>query len=151
MLLTEEENDGIIVEDRDRDISETESHRWLIGKLFTKRIFNKEATIATMKIIWKLAKTVEIMVLGENLFLLNFFMLADKNKVLDGAPWSFDKHLFMLHDYEAGLKLEDYIFSNLTMWVRVYDLPLEMRNHLMAMKIGWKIGNLIAMDACLET
>ncbi|XVF09880.1 hypothetical protein REPUB_Repub07fG0135200 [Reevesia pubescens] len=76
--------------------------------------------------------------------------LSRQKEVMDGALWAFDKHLLLLEEYEPSLKLEEYQFSKVALWVRVYDLSLGIRNQTMATKIGWKVGNLLAIDASLD-
>ncbi|XVF30555.1 hypothetical protein REPUB_Repub16aG0068100 [Reevesia pubescens] len=110
-----------------------------------------ETLVATLKIISKLAKEVVIQIIEENLFLFKYQTRADKNRVLEGAPWSFDKHLIVLQEYDMNLRPNGYTFTKSSFWIRIYDLLLGMRNQAMAEKIGWKIGTLQATDTAMET
>ncbi|XVF12151.1 hypothetical protein REPUB_Repub08aG0089600 [Reevesia pubescens] len=112
LQLIEEEQDGIIwggfVEKEYKD----EGDKWLVGKVKTSSPFNKEAMVSTMKIIWKLVKMVEIQMLEDNLFLFKFSSVVDKNRVLEGALWSFDKHILVLKEYVAVLRPDEHVFLN---------------------------------------
>ncbi|XVF20497.1 hypothetical protein REPUB_Repub12eG0005600 [Reevesia pubescens] len=150
MNLMVEKQDGLKLEEDDELRSIEKGRCWLVGRLHTKRHFNNDYFMATMKIVWRLSKEVTILPLEANLFLFKFKNMANKKWVLDGALWSFDKQLLLFQDDKIELKPEDYQFTTFAIWVRIYDLPLGMRNQKMAIKLGWKIGNLIAIDSCLE-
>lgn len=68
----------------------------LVGKLHSKRIIRKTVIQTTMNKIWKLSQSCTFHVISENLFLLQFSSVEDKNKVLKGTPWLFDVYLFSL-------------------------------------------------------
>ncbi|XVF67325.1 hypothetical protein PTKIN_Ptkin10aG0112000 [Pterospermum kingtungense] len=147
--LIEEEKDNIRTEDDSIDNTTTLTKNWLVGKLHTNRPFNKTALMGTMKVIWKLMDEVEITALEENLFLFKFSGSKDKERVLEGAPWSFDKHMLLFQDFKGELKPEEYVFNTAHIWIRIYELPLGMRNKNTRIRIEGKLGRLIAMDESL--
>ncbi|XVF69937.1 hypothetical protein PTKIN_Ptkin11bG0121000 [Pterospermum kingtungense] len=150
LKLTEEENDGIEPSEGNCSSDRSDEQMWLVGKLHTKRSFNKDALMGMLKQIWKLIKPVDIVCLEENFFLLKFSLAAEMNRVLDGSPWAFDKQLIMLKEFNDKLKPSEYMFNTASFWVRVYELPLGLRNQENAVRIGNKIGVLKVVDASLE-
>ncbi|XVF50764.1 hypothetical protein PTKIN_Ptkin04bG0129700 [Pterospermum kingtungense] len=82
----------------------------------------------TMKTIWKLMREVQIMAIEDNLFLFKFQEENDKERVLEGAPWSFDKQMLLFHEFRGELRPEEYTFKTATFSLRVYELPHGMRN-----------------------
>ena len=74
-----------------------------------------------------------------NLFLFKFANRKDKNRVLDGAFWSFDKQLLAFKDYDGDLCTFDYVFDKTSLWIQVHGLPLKMMNISIAEKIGRKL------------
>ncbi|XVF82847.1 hypothetical protein PTKIN_Ptkin16aG0083300 [Pterospermum kingtungense] len=50
------------------------------------------------------------MALEENFFLFKFQDVKDKERVLHGVPWTFDKQLILFHGYRGELRLEEYSF-----------------------------------------
>ncbi|XVE91778.1 hypothetical protein REPUB_Repub01dG0041200 [Reevesia pubescens] len=56
----------------------------------------------------------------------------------------------MLQAYTTELRSEEYVISTTPIWVHVYDLSLGLRNQEIAMHIGWKHGNLLAVDTTLD-
>ncbi|XWS60811.1 hypothetical protein CRYUN_Cryun07bG0069500 [Craigia yunnanensis] len=79
-----------------------------------------------------------------------FASKSDKHRILDGSPWSFDKHLLVLKDYDGNLRPTNYVFDSATFWIRVYGLPLKMMNQGMAERIGGKLGILKGVDTSTE-
>ena len=72
LTLTEEEKDQVDTEGVLTTGNLTEEGNWLMAKLITRRSFNKKALLSTMKIIWRLSKDAESLVLDDNLFLFKF-------------------------------------------------------------------------------
>ncbi|XVF47816.1 hypothetical protein PTKIN_Ptkin03bG0141300 [Pterospermum kingtungense] len=120
-----------------------------MGKLLTRRPFNKEAFMETMKAIWKITNEVEIMAIEENLFLFKFQGARDKERVLEGAPWSFDKSLLLFQEFNGALRPDEYVFDKATFWVRIYGLLLGMMNKTIGARIGESLGRLIKADKSL--
>lgn len=108
LKLTEEEENIVIEINRNE---EEEGRSWLVGKLHTEKPFSKNALKATMKLIWKLSRDVDIMDLENDLFLFKFENEIDKGRVLDGAPWTFDKLLLMLQEFNGDSWPEEYVFK----------------------------------------
>ncbi|XVF60617.1 hypothetical protein PTKIN_Ptkin08bG0062400 [Pterospermum kingtungense] len=90
LCLTEEGDDDILNVDESPINQNEESKHWLVGKLMTTRPFNKESMMATLK----------------------FQGGRDKARILEGAPWSFDKHLLLLHKYMGDWRPDDYEFKH---------------------------------------
>ncbi|XVF80757.1 hypothetical protein PTKIN_Ptkin15bG0100900 [Pterospermum kingtungense] len=149
LKLTDKEDDNIETGEIMENGSIEGCNNWLVGKLLTHQPFNKEAMIGTMKAIWKLHKEVNILAIEENLFIFKFQGERDKNRILKGAPWSFDKHLLLLNGFEGELHPEQYVFKNAQFWIRIYDMPLGMRTKGTTKKIGRKIRRLLTIDESL--
>lgn len=84
--------------------------------------------------------------LENDLFLFKFENEIDKGRVLDGAPWTFDKLLLMLQEFNGDSWPEEYVFKYVPFWIRVYDLPLGLRNKHMGERIVQSLGKLVAVD-----
>ena len=55
-----------------------------------------------LRMLWKPNKGVRISELEEELFLVEFSDEKDKKKVLDMCPWSYEKQLVLIQDFEAS-------------------------------------------------
>ncbi|XVF33823.1 hypothetical protein REPUB_Repub18cG0004200 [Reevesia pubescens] len=58
----------------------------MVGKLLTNRPFNKEATLSTFRVVWRLAKELVIISLYDNLFLFKFGSKTDKSRFWMALP-----------------------------------------------------------------
>ncbi|XVF44388.1 hypothetical protein PTKIN_Ptkin02bG0115800 [Pterospermum kingtungense] len=101
----------------------------------TNQPFNKEAMMGTMKIIWKLSREVTITAIRDNLFLFKFHNRKGKEKVIEGVPWSFNKYIFLFHDFKGELRPLKYVFQYAIFWLRIYDLPLGLRKKAIGEKL----------------
>ncbi|MBA0615718.1 hypothetical protein Godav_015832, partial [Gossypium davidsonii] len=57
---------------------------------------------STMANLWHLVKGVQIRDLGEKRYLFKFFHIIDMERVINGAPWTFNNHLLILHKLKGG-------------------------------------------------
>ncbi|XVE86170.1 hypothetical protein DITRI_Ditri18aG0014400 [Diplodiscus trichospermus] len=55
----------------------------------------------------------------------------------------------IFQEFDGNLRPEEYMFSTALFWVRVYDLPLGMRNKEMGLRIGQRLVNLLSVDESL--
>ncbi|KAL0421071.1 UNVERIFIED_CONTAM: hypothetical protein Slati_3130000 [Sesamum latifolium] len=82
----------------------------------------------------------EITQLSEQRLLLRFNHIIDKQRALDGCPWSFEKHILILNTI---LENENPMQVNLQccdFFVHIHDLPLNMMNVGVATLLGNRIG-----------
>ena len=56
-----------------------------------------------MRMLWKPNKGVQISEIEEDLFLVEFGDGKDKKKLLDMCPWSYEKQLFLIQEFEGEL------------------------------------------------
>lgn len=148
LRLTEDE-EVVIGDNTDEDNSSGIKDRIslsLLGKLLTVKPFNVEAMKRTLLSIWSLKNSVVIRMVETNLFVLQFFCEKDKNRVLDGCPWSFDGKILLLKELKEEEQPSEVKFSNSPFWVRLMDVPFGKRNASFASIIGEKLGGFIKFD-----
>uniref|UniRef100_A0A7N2MKJ4 DUF4283 domain-containing protein n=1 Tax=Quercus lobata TaxID=97700 RepID=A0A7N2MKJ4_QUELO len=97
--------------------------------------------------IWKPNKGVEINELEEDLFLVEFGDERDKKKVLDMCPWSYEKQLVLLQDFEGELTPKEMELKWSPFWVQIFNLPRDMsRIRGIQNKINFTQGIIIPSD-----
>jgi hypothetical protein len=84
---------------------------------------------------------------GENLFVAEFGCKADRDRVLEGAPWVVGKNGVILKIYDADLKPLQYDFSRMPIWARIMNTPMGIMNKLWAERLAVNIGNFVCVDA----
>lgn len=101
LTLTELEQEELLVEMSPLDEVLSRGNQCLVIKLCTRCPFNKEAFKAMLRKIWQLAELIYFHKLGFNLLLAEFEDNLDKNRVLCDSPWSFDRNLILLQDFDG--------------------------------------------------
>lgn len=146
LILTEEESVLVVTTGLIVDSDPSVQARRMVGKLITKRPFQKGSMMTLFKNVWRLSRPVEISTMDDNLFLFKFANLRDKERVIDVGPWSFDNQMLVVQDYDGDLRPSDYKFERALVWTKVYGLPMNLLNMDVAGKIGNKIGKLVMVD-----
>ena len=90
-----------------------------MGKIWTGRNINANAFMTTIKNVWQPKHGLDISNIGKNMFVFQFYHWKDKHRVLDGQPWHFNRHAFLLGEIDGNIKPSDMELFELPMWVRV--------------------------------
>lgn len=85
--------------------------------------------------------------MGDNKFLVEFQHLGDKEKVLKGRSWVFDRNLVNLQEFDGSLSTQDIQFTYKPLWIHMHNIPMEAMTHDIGSMIGSSIGKVISMDA----
>ena len=96
----------------------------LPAKFLTRRALNMEAIARTFKLLWKTGKGFEIRVMGDHKVLFAFPEESDIDKVLQGEPWTFDRHLVALQRMERSDAIRSLGFNSTSFSVQVHNLPV---------------------------
>ena len=48
----------------------------------------------------------------------------ETKKILEGEPWSFNKHLVMIQRYDHTILVRDLVFDCVSLWVQVHDIQI---------------------------
>ncbi|KAK9714428.1 hypothetical protein RND81_06G093500 [Saponaria officinalis] len=89
----------------------------LIGKLWTNRAIKPKIVIDMMKNLWSLKGRLDanLMDLNEKTFMFRFSDAWDKEKILEGQPWHFEKFVWCFNELMPYEKLSE---------VPLYHVPL---------------------------
>ena len=146
-IADEDDENTVVMQSSQLTETTAKAELCLVGQLLTKRPFNTEAMRSTLLSLWKPTKGMQFYVIGDNTFLFQFNHVVDKRRVLLHAPWSFDKSLVLLQDFDPLLQLSGLTFTYSSFWVHVYNLPLvSMTKEVGGEVIGNKIGRWMDMD-----
>lgn len=115
----------------------------LILKLFTDEFYNKDALESLLINLWKPIRIVSIKDMGYDIFMVIFTATEDKEKVWCHSPWSFDKKLVLLNDFDGELQPSKIQMS---FWVRIYDLPFHSMSGTIGHFIGQSISEVESID-----
>ena len=79
----------------------------LAAKFLTKRALNVEAIAKNFTPIWRMKNGFRVTKESDHVVLFTFDNQNDMERVLNTEPWSFDKHLMVLHRYDKDLDILD--------------------------------------------
>lgn len=111
LTLSGEEDKTITLGEKLSEEDQSKEQRSLLGKVCTDRTIGKEILKVTMGKIWRISKPEVIHEVEKNMFTITFDTESDKLRVLDGRPWLFDNHLFILKQLDSLLQPKAHAFN----------------------------------------
>ncbi|KAI5018022.1 hypothetical protein ZWY2020_042910 [Hordeum vulgare] len=117
-----------------------------VGKLFSEKLVHAVIIGHTMGRIWCPIKGLRCSKLEENIFMFTFKQASGWRRALEDGPWWFDKELLMMEDFDPDKTVDEYEFSIIPMWIRVYGLPLGSMNRAMGERIGKDFTETLDVD-----
>lgn len=77
-----------------------------------------------MRNIWKPAKNLIVDVVDDNCLLFKFRGKGDRDQVMEGRPWLFDKQVLLHEEVDLSAQLRKMVIETTPFWIRLYDLPI---------------------------
>ena len=112
----------------------------IAAKFLTQRALNVDAVGRTFKPLWRAIKGFTIKNMGNHILLFVFENQEYVNRVLLSEPWTFDKHLVVVHKYERNTPIQDFSFNKTSFWVQVYDIPISYMTKEVAKDLCSSVG-----------
>lgn len=103
LKFTEEEDIRIVLDNRSMKAARDMGKCCAIMKILTQRSIYLDALRKNLRMLWKTNKGVRISELEEEVFLVEFGDEKDKKKVMDMCPWSYEKQLVIIQEFEGAL------------------------------------------------
>jgi hypothetical protein len=85
--------------------------------------------------------------LGNNLFIVVFNDVMDRDIVMMNGPWAFDKNLVMMRPFDGNQTIQDVQLTEASFWIQISELPLKGMNEEVAVLVGRGLGVLEEIDA----
>ena len=96
----------------------------LVEKILLARSVHTEGIKIALTQVWKTTKEMKIESLGNNIFLFKFGLEADKQKVMAGGPWHFDRVLIVLKEPSGIGNMRKEEFTHAAFWVQIHNVPI---------------------------
>lgn len=103
-----------------------------------------------MRGVWRLQGKVHFKELGHIMFLIIFNETLHVQRVEEGPPWTFDKKLFCLKEYDGSLTTNLVKFCREPILVQMHNIPFTMINRYYGEILGKAIGEIIEVDVDKE-
>lgn len=128
------------------NLGQTRLSSSLVSKLFSSKAVNRKTFRKHMPKILQASKHIEIEVVGDNIFLSDFNLVADKRRVLAQGPWNFFKNLVLFKEPEGLEKPSEISFEEFQVWVRLHNLSLAFMHPDILRNVGGQLGQVIEVD-----
>ena len=116
---------------------------FIVARFFTGRTISVEAIARTFKLVWHTKKGFEVRDMGNHRVMFVFTNEEDVVRVMQGEPWSFDKHLVALKRVEKNTSIQYVIFDRTSFWIQVHDIPIRSTSMDMALEIVSLAGEVV--------
>jgi len=139
LKLTAEESDALEIAD---DVEEglATSSCAIIGKVLSQGILHIQTIMSALRPAWGNPKGLNATSVGDNLFIAEFSSIQDKDRVLDGSPWTVGNRAVLVQDFDANLRPTDINLNHLSIWVRILNLPFGLMNKIWGEELAGMLG-----------
>uniref|UniRef100_A0A2N9GDB5 Reverse transcriptase domain-containing protein n=1 Tax=Fagus sylvatica TaxID=28930 RepID=A0A2N9GDB5_FAGSY len=120
----------------------TQPKSFLAAKFLTRRVLNVESVARTLKALWRTDHGFTIRDMNDNKLVFVFDDDADRERVMLGEPWAYDKYLIILQRIEEDEAIEEVIFTETSFWVQLHGIPVRRMNQEVANILGSSLGKI---------
>lgn len=113
---------------------------FLVGRLLSIKPFNSEALINTLTKIWKPVKDLMVDSIDSNCFLFKLSGRGDIDRILEGRPWFFERHVLLLEEIGPAAQPRNWVLQTAPFWMRLYDLPISAWRESTVQKLASRVG-----------
>ncbi|KAK9922916.1 hypothetical protein M0R45_031353 [Rubus argutus] len=146
LTLTAEEAEGISCEEEDDEVNDAFIAMSLVVRVYTDKPVHRHAFADRILELWQPVREVKVKVLAGGLFLFTFSVSDDKKKVIDFAPWVYDKAFVLLEEPDGNMAPSLMQLKHIDLWVQCHNLPLKKMSIRMGGAIGNKLGKFLEVD-----
>ncbi|KAL5739858.1 hypothetical protein ACOSQ2_029038 [Xanthoceras sorbifolium] len=146
MSLTDEDGPVAEIFEDLQAVGREKLSKSLVGQLIAHKEVNREAFRAIISTIWRTTKRVDVESIGMNSFVFRFKCQWDRKRVLEGGPWSFDKHLLILQEVDGTSRVSNIEFRYVSFWIQFHNLPLSCLNKEVGLFLGGMVGDVKEID-----
>ena len=146
LSFMEEEDEGIEIDSSSTRTAKEIGKNCALMKVISHKSISLDALRKNMRMLWKPNKGVQISEVEDELFLVEFSDGKDKKKVLDMCPWSYEKQLVLLQEFDGVLSPKEIDLKWAPFWIHIFNLPLKCRTKDIRWAIGSKLGEVLEVN-----
>ncbi|MBA0880649.1 hypothetical protein Goshw_021986 [Gossypium schwendimanii] len=125
---------------------ETSYANYFLGMFLTSSVVNFQVMRSTLANVWHLIEGVSISDLGNERFLVRFYIEVDVDRVEKNGSWNFNSYLLVLHWLKEGEYPLSVQLNWVDFWMIIHDLPLGFMSKAIAKQLGSFIGAFLEYD-----
>ena len=146
LRVTEEEEESVSLGRDCTKVAQERAKNCLVMKVLSRKGVMLGALRKNFKMLWKLNKSMRILVVEDEMFLVEFDDDQDKRRVLEMSLWHYEKQLVLLQEFDGERDPKDIVLRWSPFWVQIYNLPLKHRTRETGMAIGASLGEVLEVD-----
>ncbi len=120
--------------------SEEDDQFYLAARFMTGRFLNIESVVRTFRPLWRTVRGFTVRDLGHNMLVFAFEDVTDLERVLQGEPWSYDKHLVSFQRVDIDTEVSEMQCGHVSLWVQIHNLPIGRMKSEFALALGSAVG-----------
>lgn len=145
LKLTAEERNAMAVDDIVLEGLAT-SDRAIIGKVLSTNVLHIQTIMSVLRPAWGNPRGLDVMSVGENIFMAEFGSKQDRDRILDGSPWTIGKKAGLLQQFDPSLRPSEVSFDKMAIWVRIYYIPFGYMNNEWGEVMAGRVGKVLKLE-----
>nr|XP_023881747.1 uncharacterized protein LOC111994121 [Quercus suber]POE73883.1 uncharacterized protein CFP56_42300 [Quercus suber] len=97
--------------------------------------------------MWRSTNRMDCVDLGMGFFLVRFYSKEDLDSVLMKGPWFIGDQFLSIRPWEPFFKPSTANVSLIAVWIRLYELPIELYETEVLKELGETIGKVLRIDS----
>ncbi|XP_050259988.1 uncharacterized protein At4g02000-like [Quercus robur] len=146
LSFTEEEDESIVLGRNTTEAAIAIGKNCLLMKVLSHRSINIDALRKNLRMVWKPNKSIQINEVENELYLVEFGDGRDKKRVMEMCPWTYEKSLILLREFEGERIPKEISLWQSPFWVQIHNLSLKSRTRETGRAIEAKLGEVLEVD-----
>ena len=117
LSFTEVEDESILLGSSTTEAARKIGKNCLVMKVLSHNSINIDALRKNLRMIWKPQKSIQINEVKDELYLVEFGDGQDKKRIMEMCPWTYEKYLILLREFEGEQVPKDISLWQSPFWV----------------------------------
>jgi hypothetical protein len=118
---------------------------FMVGRLNSCKAFNVESFKGAFRSLWRLNGTVDVQARADR-FLFTFTNERDIIRVKKGGPWSFQRAMVVVNDFDGFSALSAVSLDFVWVWVQIQGIPPAYFTEATIALLGETLGRVMVVD-----
>ena len=117
LSFTEVEDESILLGSSTTEAARKIGKNCLVMKVLSHNSINIDALRKNLRMIWKPQKSIQINEVKDELYIVEFGDGQDKKRIMEMCPWTYEKYLILLREFESEQVPKDISLWQSPFWV----------------------------------